>query len=114
MQEATGDTRAVHPGSVQPSTRRYATAVGLSAVLGFCGVHLFYLGRHAEGLLDVGLSLGWLVCFALGEIWLGLALLAADGAHALAVTILLLTGNFRDGDNNVVCYPGQRLRVHRG
>ena len=114
MHQATGDTRAAHSGSIQTSSRQYATAVGLSAVLGFSGVHLFYLGRHAEGLLDVVLTLGWGVCFALGEIWLGLLLLLADVTHALVVTILLLTGNFRDGDGNLVCYPGQTLRVFRG
>jgi TM2 domain-containing membrane protein YozV len=101
-------------GSLQPSRRSYATAVALSSVFGFVGVQHFYLGRWGEGLLDVGLSVGWMLSFAHGEIFLGVVLLILDGIHAFAVTIMLLTGNFKDGEGHVVCYPGQRLTIHRG
>lgn len=103
-----------HPGSTAPSPKRYATAVVLSAVLGFVGLQHFYLGRWAEGAIDVGLSVGWIVAFGAGELLLGAAFLVADGAHALATTILLLIGRFKDGEGRVVCYPGQRLPITRG
>lgn len=93
----------------EPSPKRYGTAVCLSAVLGFAGVQHFYLGRVGEGLLDVGLSLGWVACFVTGHFLLGALFLAADVVHAFATTILLLTGHFRDGNGRIVCYPGQRL-----
>lgn len=95
------------------SPKSYGVAVSLSAVFGFLGIQHFYLGRVGEGLLDVGLSMGWLWFFASGEVALGALCLAADGVHALVVTILLLTGNFRDGQGRIVCYPGQRLAGHR-
>jgi TM2 domain-containing membrane protein YozV len=81
---------------------------------GFVGVQHFYLGRFAEGLLDLALSVGWISCFATGEILYGVAFALADLAHSLAVTIQLLTGNFKDGRGRVVCYPGQKLTIQRG
>ena len=50
----------------------------------------------------------------MGEPILGVALLLADLIHSFAVTIMLLTGNFKDGEGRVVCYPGQKLMTHRG
>jgi TM2 domain-containing membrane protein YozV len=114
MQEAIADSVNIHPGTVQPSPKKYSTAVILSAVFGFVGIQHFYLGRLGEGFLDLGLTLAWLYCFANAEFLLGTAFLIADVVHALAVTIMLLTGNFRDGDGHIVCYPGQRLGVTRG
>jgi TM2 domain-containing membrane protein YozV len=102
------------PGSIQPSPKSYATAVSLSAVFGLLGIQHFYLGRIGEGLIDLGLTIGWIWSFAAGAPLLGVLLLLADAAHALIVTIMLLTGNFKDGDGRVVCYPGQKLTIHRG
>ena len=109
MTDVAQQATPLHPGSVQPSPKSYATAVTLSAVFGFIGVQHFYLGRHGEGLLDVGLTIGWLACFAMGEVALGLFLLLTDFAHSLVVTIMLLTGSFRDGDGFLVTYPNQKL-----
>jgi TM2 domain-containing membrane protein YozV len=90
------------------SPRSYATAVTLSSIFGFVGVQHFYLGRWGEGMLDLVLTVGW-IWAAAAEHWvLFAAFLIADGAHALWVTIALLTGNFRDGQGLRVCYPGQR------
>lgn len=114
MQESIADSPRVHPGAVQPSRRKYSTAVVLSAVSGFAGVQHFYLGRFGEGILDLGLTAAWIYCFATTQFLLGVVFLIADFVHALTVTIMLLTGNFRDGDGNVVCYPGQKLDVTRG
>ena len=104
--------RAASPSAeaVQVSPKSYGKAVALSAVLGFAGIQHFYLGRWVEGVLDLMLSLGWLVCLVLGEPFWAFFFFVADGGHALVVTILLLTGNFRDGQGRVVAYPGQRLR----
>lgn len=114
MQESIADSLRIHPGAVQPSRRKYSTAVVLSAVFGFVGIQHFYLGRFGEGILDLGLTAAWIYCFATAQFLLGVAFLIADFAHALMVTIMLLTGNFRDGDGHVVCYPGQKLDVTRG
>jgi TM2 domain-containing membrane protein YozV len=85
-------------------------AVSLSSALGWVGAQHFYLGRWAEGLLDVGLTLGWIAAFAAGELLWGVLFLVADLGHALVATILLLTGSYRDGEGRRLCYPGQRLR----
>jgi hypothetical protein len=53
------------------------------------------------------------VCFALDQIVLGVLFVVADFGHALVVTILLLTGNFRDGEGRLVFYPGQPVRSRR-
>jgi len=102
------------PGSQRPSPKSYTTAVALSAIFGFVGVQHFYLGRLGEGLVDVGLTIGWIVSFATGEVFLGVVLILLDFAHSMTVTIMLLTGNFRDGGGRIVCFPGQKLTTHRG
>jgi TM2 domain-containing membrane protein YozV len=92
------------------SEKSYVLAVCLSAVFGTLGIHHYYLGRHLEGLLDSGLTICWVYCFFIsGQILWGLLALAADFLHSLIVTILLLTGSFRDGTGRLVCYPGQKL-----
>ncbi len=93
-----------------PSSRSYARAVVLSSVAGFVGLQHFYLGRHAEGLLDVGLTAGWIYCFVTGAVGWGMVFLVLDMGHAFFTTIRLLTGNQRDAEGRRVCYPGQRLR----
>ncbi|MBW2279619.1 MAG: TM2 domain-containing protein [Deltaproteobacteria bacterium] len=90
------------------SPKSYTTAVVLSSVLGWMGAQHFYLGRWAEGFLDLGLTLGFVSAFLTGHPFWGMGLLAVDLAHEGFVTIALLTGNFRDGDGLRVMYPGQR------
>jgi TM2 domain-containing membrane protein YozV len=101
------------PVALEPSSKSYVKAVVLSSVFGFVGVQHFYLGRVGEGLLDVGLTVGWIGSFVTGHPLLGIAFVGLDIAHALGVTILLFTGNFKDGNGRVVCYPGQKLKVSR-
>ena len=98
-------------GTAEPSPKSYARAVVLSSLFGFVGLQHFYLGRVAEGLLDLGLTIGWIWSFATGQALLGFGFLVLDIAHAFTVTIMLLTGNYRDGDGRLVCYPGQKLRA---
>jgi hypothetical protein len=102
------------PGCETPSPRNYATAVALSGVFGFVGVQHFYLRRWWEGLFDVGLTIGWMWGFLTGHVIWGVVFLVIDSAHALYVTIALLTGNFRDGSGRLVCYPGQKLKTING
>ena len=98
------------PALEEPSQKSYTTAVVLSSLVGFVGLQHFYLGRRLEGLLDVGLTIGWVWSLAVDS-WGWFALfVAADGIHALTATILLLTGSYKDGEGRRVCYPGQRLR----
>jgi TM2 domain-containing membrane protein YozV len=92
-----------------PSEKSYVVAVCLSAVFGFIGIQHFYLKRPIQGFIDVGLTIGWISCFVSGKVLLGVLLLIGDVAHSLVVTILLLTGSYRDGDGRYVCYPGQEL-----
>jgi len=94
------------------SEKSYVVAVCLSAVFGFIGLQHFYLKRHLQGYIDIGLTIGWIYCFASGQILLGVVLFAVDMAHSLTVTILLLTGTYRDGDGKYVCYPGQQLNQY--
>jgi TM2 domain-containing membrane protein YozV len=101
------------PLELQPSARSYATAVALSAVFGFVGIQHFYLKRWAEGILDLALTATWITCFVQGHWGWGGLFLLLDFGHSLVVTILLMTGNWKDGDGRVVCYPGQKLRARR-
>ncbi len=92
------------------SEKSYAVAVCLSAIFGVIGVQHFYLGRWLEGISDVLLTFGWIYYFAVGRPMLGLFFLGLDVAHTLITTILLLTGNFKDGKDRYVCYPGQKIK----
>lgn len=92
-----------------PSKKSYAIAVSLSAIFGVVGVQHFYLGRWLEAMIDLGLAIATVVLFLAGEPLLALLVGAIDALHTFVVTIMLLTGSFRDGDGNLVCYPGQRL-----
>jgi TM2 domain-containing membrane protein YozV len=108
------DVQSIEPGAVADpfgrcSPKSYAHAVVLSGVLGFVGLQHFYLGRIGEGLVDVGLTIAWIYCFASGLAAWGALFLVCDFAHSLTVTFLLLTGKFRDSQGRIVAYPGQNL-----
>jgi len=90
-------------------------AVCLAGIFGFVGVQHFYLGRWLEGLLDVGLTIGWVLSFFVWrEPVYGALFLVADFGHSFLIFILLLIGGCRDGDGRLVCYPGQKLPDTRG
>ncbi len=93
----------------QRSPKDYVVAVALSGVFGILGIQHFYLGRYLEGTCDLGLSITGYYFLMTGEVGLGILALFIDGIHTIVVTIMLLTGSFRDGDGHRVCYPGQRL-----
>lgn len=90
------------------SPKSYAVAVVLSAIFGMIGVQHFYLRRWGEGILDVFLSSSWIYAFAVGKPIVGAAFFGLDLLHTVVVTYLLLVGKFKDGDGNLVRYPGQR------
>ena len=92
-----------------PSDKSYGIAVALSAVFGVVGIQHFYLGRWFEASIDLGLAILTVTLFLMGEPLLALAAGAIDAIHTFIVTIMLLTGSFRDGKGHLVCYPGQRL-----
>ena len=92
-----------------PSEKSYAIAVSLSAVFGVVGIQHFYLGRWLEATIDLGLAILTVFFFLTGEPLTALLFGAIDALHTFIVTIMLLTGSFRDGQGRLVCYPGQRL-----
>jgi hypothetical protein len=91
------------------SRKSYRMAVSLSGVFGVLGIQHFYLGRWMEGVADVLLTIGWVYCLVVEQPLGFVIFLGIDCIHAFVVTIMLLTGSFRDGDGHLVCYPGQRL-----
>ncbi|WP_299180334.1 NINE protein [uncultured Neptuniibacter sp.] len=94
----------------QPSPKSYAVAVSLSAIFGVMGIHHFYLGRYLEGIIDFSLLIITLYFYINGEILWALLFFAIDGIHTFIITIMLLTGSFKDGHGRYVCYPGQKLK----
>lgn len=94
-----------------PSDKSYTIAVCLSAVFGVVGIQHFYLGRTFEATIDLGLFIATFYLIFTGQILWAVVVGAIDGLHTLIVTIMLLTGSFRDGQGRLVCYPGQKLKT---
>lgn len=92
----------------QPSDKSYTIAVCLSGIFGVVGIQHFYLERWGEGALDFGLFVATLYFLFTGHVGLAIITGIVDFLHTLFVTIMLLTGSFRDGDGNRVMYPGQK------
>lgn len=97
--------------AMQPSSKKYAVAVCLSAIFGSLGIHHFYLGRTLHGIIDAGMLVVGLWLIFTGQLLVGILLLAADFIHSLIVTVMLLTGTYKDGDGHIVTYPGQQLKT---
>lgn len=93
----------------EPSDKSYVVAVCLSGVFGLMGIHHFYLGRYVEGFIDFGLFIATLYFYYSGELLLAALVFAIDFLHTFIITILLLTGSFKDGKGKYICYPGQKL-----
>lgn len=91
------------------STRKYHVAVILSGIFGVLGIQHFYLARWGLGLIDLSLSIGAFAALVNDEVVLAALLFGTDCVHTLVITIMLLTGSFRDGDGKLVTYPGQKL-----
>ena len=69
----------------------------------------FYLGRWVEATIDLVLFCSTIYFFVTGQILLAFVVGAIDALHTFVVTIMLLTGSFRDGQGRLVLYPGQKL-----
>lgn len=95
----------------EPSGKSYTIAVCLSAIFGVVGIQHFYLGRYVEATIDLGLFIATIYFIVTGQIALAILFGAADALHTLIVTIMLLTGSFRDGRGRLVMYPGQKIRT---
>jgi len=96
--------------AIQPSSKSYTVAVSLSAIFGVMGIHHFYLGRYFEGIVDLSLLFITLYFYVNGELLWALLFFAIDGIHTFIITIMLLTGSFKDGTGRYICYPGQKLK----
>lgn len=94
----------------QPSDKSYTIAVCLSAIFGVIGIQHFYLGRFFEAMIDLGLFIATFYFFFTGQIPLAILVGVVDALHTFIVTIMLLTGTFRDGHGRLVLYPGQKLK----
>jgi len=99
-------TNSINIKTNDASDRKYGVAVCLCAIFGLLGVHHFYLGRWAHGLLDLSMTVG-AVALILMNNPLGFALLVVDIIHTFVITIMLLVGSYKDGSGNIVSYPGQ-------
>ena len=92
------------------SPKKYVTAVCLSGIFGLLGIHHFYLGRWFHGIADFSMTIGGFILIGTGFDLIGILILGIDVIHTFIVTILLLVGAYRDGEGNVVTYPGQNLK----
>ena len=96
---------------IEPSEKSYTIAVCLSAIFGVVGIQHFYLGRYVEATIDIVLFFATIYFIFQGEILLAVLVGAADALHTFVVTIMLLTGSFKDGRGRLVMYPGQKLKT---
>ena len=92
-----------------PSDKNYVVAVCLSGIFGVVGIHHFYLGRYLEGIFDFTMFCLTIYFYATGQLGLAALCFAIDFIHTFVITIMLLTGSFKDGKGKVICYPGQKL-----
>lgn len=91
------------------STKNYGVAVSLSGVFGILGIHHFYLGCWLHGLIDLGMTVTAFYFLMIDRPLAGFCILAVDILHTFIVTIILLTGGYKDGNGHYVIYPGQKL-----
>lgn len=94
----------------QASDKSYVIAVCLSAIFGMAGIQHFYMERWIEAIIDLSMFVLAIYLFATGQLLFAFIVFAIDGIHTFIVTIMLLTGSFRDGSGNLICYPGQKLK----
>ncbi len=92
-----------------PSEKNYVVAVCLSAIFGILGIHHFYLGRYIEGVFDLSLVIISFYLYINGMLGWAVLVFIIDTLHTFIITILLLTGSFKDGKGHYICYPGQKL-----
>jgi TM2 domain-containing membrane protein YozV len=97
----------VHLTPDMRSQKSYAVAVIFAAIFGIFGIHYFYIGRTAIGLVDLSLSIVAFICFIQGMILHAIILFLIDILHSIYATYKLFTGQEHDGDGKLITYPGQ-------
>lgn len=95
----------------QRSQKSYVIAVCLSGIFGVVGLQHFYMGRYFEACLDLGMFILAVYFYLNGELLYAALVFAIDSLHTFIVTIMLLTGSFKDGKGYYICYPGQNLNL---
>ena len=95
---------------MEVSSKSYIISVILSAIFGVIGIHHLYLGRYVEFFIDFSLFAATIYFWFSGQIIWAVITGFIDGLHTFVITIMLLTGSFKDGSGRTVCYPGQRIR----
>ena len=97
---------------MKKSKKKYSTAVCLSGIFGLLGIHHFYLGRWLHGIVDLSMTVGAIILIGIGFELLGYLILGVDIIHTLIVSIFLLTGSYKDGNGDVITYPGQTIKIN--
>jgi TM2 domain-containing membrane protein YozV len=95
---------------MKQSEKKYTIAVCLSGIFGLLGIHHFYLGRWLHGILDLSMTVGAIILIGIGFEVLGYVVLGIDIVHTLIVSTLLLAGGYKDGNGDVIAFPGQELK----
>ena len=95
---------------MKQSQKKYTTAVCLSGIFGLLGIHHFYLGRWLHGIADLSMTIGAIILIGSGSKVLGYVVLGIDIIHTCIVSIFLLIGGYKDGNGDVVTFPGQELK----
>lgn len=93
------------------SEKSYIIAVCLSGIFGMAGIQHFYLGRFIEAIIDLGMFILAFYLYINGQILEAFIVFIIDGIHTFIVTIMLLTGSFKDGKGKIVHYPGQKIKT---
>lgn len=93
--------------TAENSDKTYVTAVILSGIFGIMGIHHFYVGRWAMGIFDLGLFIATVLFYTFELYAVAMLFFAVDLVHTVIVTYLLLVGKYKDGNGNLIKYPGQ-------
>lgn len=92
-----------------PSKKSYVVATILAGIFGIIGIHHFYAGRIAMGVLDLSLFIATCFFYISGDFLIAGILFLGDLTHTVLVTYLLLIGQYKDGNGNFIIFPGQKL-----
>ena len=61
-------------------------------------------------MIDFSMTLGGILLIAIGYHLEGILVIGIDVIHTFIVTILLFIGAYKDGEGNLVAYPGQVIK----
>ena len=74
----------------------------------------FIIFTWADGCMEsqISMTVGALTLIGIGSKVVGFTVLGIDIIHTLIVSILLLTGSYKDGNGDVITYPGQTIKIN--